>query len=207
MGEAGIFLDLDAPALVVRQVHLQRIELQRGHYIHQPFDLLLGEEMAGHIEQQATPFEPGLVFDLNAGDRPVCAGHRAGRENCWRHQLQQGLCAIKQAHGGRGTHDDPVHAHGQLIAFGAQARLGALGGEQDRSSYRLGLVTGFDLEFVTGALAQSLGQKASRVLSRRVHLDSRPGLEFERTLPDLHFLREGKESGGGVSGKAGCRHK
>ena len=178
--KARILLDFDAPALVVRQVQVERVDLVQGQRVEQLFDLVLGEEMAAHIEHQPAPFEPRLVLDLDARNLPIhalapaCAANTSGGK-----QLQQRLHPVKQAGGFAGPHDHGIRGHDQLVAFGAQLRFGVLRGQEDRPFARLCSGARGGLEAIARGFAQPLGQVLAGVARRDVRQDARFRFEFE----------------------------
>ena len=48
-GQTGVLLDFDAPALVVGEVPVQRVELVHGHDVENAFHLVGREEVAGYV--------------------------------------------------------------------------------------------------------------------------------------------------------------
>ena len=67
--QRGIAADLDAPALIVGQMPVELVELVFGHPQQQRLDLLLGEEVARHVEHAAAPGVAGRILDLDGRDR------------------------------------------------------------------------------------------------------------------------------------------
>ena len=66
--ELGEDLGFDAEALVLGQVQVQDVHLDRGHAVEVAFDDLDGLEMAADVDHQAAPGEAGLVGDGDAGE-------------------------------------------------------------------------------------------------------------------------------------------
>ena len=68
LGQLGIFLYLDPPALVVGDVPVHAVELVDSHDVEILLDFLDGEEMPGAIEVHAPVTEAGFVLDGYAGE-------------------------------------------------------------------------------------------------------------------------------------------
>ena len=66
-GQLGTALHLDAPALIVGQVPMEVVELMQRHKVDIALDVIHGEEVAHHIEQQTTILEAGIVLNLDLG--------------------------------------------------------------------------------------------------------------------------------------------
>ena len=66
--EEGVALALYPPALVVRQMPAQRVELVHRHYLQKPQHFLLAEEVARFVQEQAAPAEARFVGDVTIGD-------------------------------------------------------------------------------------------------------------------------------------------
>ncbi len=188
--QARILLDLDAPPLVVRQVQVQRIDLLCGQNLQQLLDLLLGEEMARHIEQQPAPLEPRPVLDLHARGFPIHARHRLRRKHFRRHQLEQRLHPIEQPGGLARPHNDRIRGHGQLVTLSAQFRFGVPGGQEDRSFGRLRPSAGCEFETVTRGLDKPLRQILPGVARRDIRHDARLRLQLEGPCAGFHLLGE-----------------
>lgn len=59
LGQPGIPLDLDPPALIVRQMEVEDVQFVRGHQIQIAQDAFLGHEVPGDVEHEAPPAEAG----------------------------------------------------------------------------------------------------------------------------------------------------
>ena len=98
LGELGILVYLYAPALVFREVPVELVLLVHGHEVDELHQLLLGEEEASGVEQEAAVPELGLVVNGAAGDRPfldsLCLD---GAVNLCGKQLQQRLEPVEGA--------------------------------------------------------------------------------------------------------------
>ena len=138
-GQLRIALDLDAPALIVGQVPVQRIELVYGHHVDIPLHFVHREEVARHVEVHAPVCEPRRVGDLHAGHLPRRIGRRLRAVNRRRQQLFETLQGIEEAGKLRRPHFDSLPVHVQFIAFGRErfvrdetdARRGHLVGDRD----------------------------------------------------------------------------
>ena len=108
-GEFRILLDLDAPAVVVGEMPVEDIELQKGHFVQTGLDLIPVEKMPGNIKHEAAPGDPGRILDADTGDLFV------------RHQLPDRLAAI-EGPGRRGGGDGrALRGNLERVAFGRQA--------------------------------------------------------------------------------------
>ena len=138
-GQLRIALDLDAPALIVGQVPVQRIELVYGHHVDIPLHFVHREEVARHVEVHAAVCEPRRVGDLHAGHLPRRIGRRLRAVNRRGQQLFETLQGIEEAGKLRRPHFDSLPVHVQFIAFGRErfvrdetdARRGHLVGDRD----------------------------------------------------------------------------
>ena len=66
LSEQGVFVNLDAPAVVVGEVEVELVELVQGHDIQMFFHLVDIEEMAAYIQMAASPLETRVVGDFDA---------------------------------------------------------------------------------------------------------------------------------------------
>ena len=87
---------LNPPPLVVREMPMEAVELVDGHDIQVLLDFIHREEMAGHIQVQAAPDEPGGIFDGQAGHGPV-GRDSGGTIHGGGHQLPERLPGVKNA--------------------------------------------------------------------------------------------------------------
>ena len=123
LGEAGILVDLDAPALVLGQVPVEHVLLVHRHQVDELHDLLLREEEAAAVEQGSTVPESGFILDGAARDRPFLHALRAGFPIDFRgKELQDGLQAIEGAVHFGSFQEDAVGIDLQPVGFQAQAR-------------------------------------------------------------------------------------
>ncbi len=80
LDEAGVPARLEPPALVVGEVELHDVEVVGGRELHEAEDVVLGQEVAGHVEQDAAPRVSGGVVGVEPagqGDRRVVEGGTA----------------------------------------------------------------------------------------------------------------------------------
>ena len=69
LGQLRIGLDLDAPTLIVREVHVQHIHLIKRQKVDHLLHLLWREETARDIQRETPPSEPRRIFHLQ--DRQI----------------------------------------------------------------------------------------------------------------------------------------
>ena len=97
-GELGEARDLDPPAFVVRQMHVQDIELVAREEINRPQHHGLRMEIAGDVEHEAAVAEARRIHDADRRQRK--SGTRRGRGE----QVAQRLQPVEHA-GRRDAHD------------------------------------------------------------------------------------------------------
>mmetsp|Transcript_12922 Transcript_12922/g.30707 ORF Transcript_12922/g.30707 Transcript_12922/m.30707 type:complete len:240 (-) Transcript_12922:448-1167(-) len=61
----------EAPALVVRQVPVEVVQLEEGHGPQQMLHLRGLEEVPAHVQHKASPFQGGGIFDLGERQHPA----------------------------------------------------------------------------------------------------------------------------------------
>jgi len=129
LGELGVLADLDPPALVVGQVPVEPVHLVQGQEVDVLQYEFLGHEVAGHVQVHAPPTEPGLVFDLHAGDPPRDRLGPGPAEDLRGQELSQGLHAVE--HAGLRCRLDPrlCRRDDQAIALLAQAGQAGVNGQ------------------------------------------------------------------------------
>ena len=71
LGELGVFLNLNPPALVLGEVPVQAVELVYRHDIEVLLDLFDGEEMPGAVKVHAPVSEPGFVLDRDCREHEL----------------------------------------------------------------------------------------------------------------------------------------
>ena len=110
--EIRVGLDLYPPALRVRQVPVEAVELEPGHLVEQPFDLLHSEEMPCLVEHETAPGEARSVFDYSHGE-PACG-----------ELLVHGLLRVEgSGRIGRGHAHPAVCPHLENIGFRSHRRI------------------------------------------------------------------------------------
>src|SRR5688572_19966092 len=72
LGELRVLLDLEAPALVLREMPMKGVQLEDGHHVDVLLDELNREEVPADVEVQAAVAEPRRILDPHAR-------HAAGR--------------------------------------------------------------------------------------------------------------------------------
>ena len=200
-----IFFDFDAPAVVVHEMPVERVELVHRHHLKQLFHLGLRKKMTADVQHQPAPAEARRVGDLHAGNLPVEILHDAGRKDFRRQELQQCLRAVKQAGGRRGADHGQIFFHNQFIPFRAKAGIGSVGRQQNAAGdrqFRRRLPAG--AKFPAGGFAQPLRQPVAGVRRRRVGVNPRLRHKFERAFAPLHFLRL-RDDGRFIGGQNCCR--
>ena len=95
--EFGIFLDFDAPSVVVGEVQMEPVELMMGHPVDVAPQIVQFEERARHIEHEAPIAETGSIFHGECIHRvflqaKVFTGIDFGRE-----KLEEGLYTVVSA--------------------------------------------------------------------------------------------------------------
>ena len=138
VGEAGVFFDFDAPALIFGQVPVKDVHLVHGQQVDVFFDELFGHKVAADIEVHAAPWEAGIVRDADAGDRPGDVAHLARLADGVGQQLTEGLAGVKEAVVCGGLDKDGFGRYRQTIAFFAQF-AGQVGDEDEDDSRMLRL--------------------------------------------------------------------
>ncbi len=121
LGQAGVALDLDAPALVVGEVEVEDVQLVGGQQVQVAQDVVLGQEVPGDVEHHAAPAEAGFVLDDDRRNLPGAArGERGAPEDVRAEELAEGLRAPEDA--GRGAARDAygVRLDGQAVALGGE---------------------------------------------------------------------------------------
>ena len=92
LGEQGIFVNLDAPAMVVGEVEVELVELVQGHHVQVFLHFVDVEEMTANIQVAASPFKTGIVGDFDARNSQC---HRILRVRIGRRQLEQCLETVE----------------------------------------------------------------------------------------------------------------
>ena len=122
--QAGIFLYLNAPALVVREVEVEDIHLVGSHQVNELQHFLLGQEVAPDVHHGPSVGEAGRVFDADSRDFQCFPERLPGIINLRRKQLQQRLHAIEPS-GSRsvGRDVDALSVHYKPVGFVGQGAV------------------------------------------------------------------------------------
>ena len=107
----GVLPALDAPCRVIRQVPVEGVQFQPGHFVNVRLERLNGPEIAAYVVHEAADGERRAVLDVAA--RIIPPGS----------QLVQRSAGIENARIRGGPDQDAVGADLELVAFLAQ-RLG-----------------------------------------------------------------------------------
>ena len=109
LGQPRVFLDFDAPALVVGDVPVEGVHIMESHQV----DILLheaqGEVVARAVEHHAAIAEPGRVADADGGQ--LYLGH-AGLQ-----ALAQGLDGVEHTSGSLAAEGDTLVADRDAVAL------------------------------------------------------------------------------------------
>ena len=116
-GELGIFLDLDAPALVLGQVEVHLVELEHRHHVELLLDPLRIAEVAAGIDVHAAVVEAGRVLDAHCGYRKVDAADHTVALSLRRQQLKYSLHAVEEAFTVAGSDPDGAAVGLDSITF------------------------------------------------------------------------------------------
>ena len=111
LGQFRIFLDLDAPSLVVRQMPVETIDVVEGEHIDEAFDRVDGEKVPGNVQVHTAIRIPRVVVDAGGRQFDVHSFGRGGD------RLAQGLHTIENAGIGCSGDLDAVLADQQPVTF------------------------------------------------------------------------------------------
>ena len=128
-------VDGEAPTLVVRQVHVQGVQLVERHLVDESLDIVDGEEPTPDIEHRTAVLVARGVADADGRDRPRSID-RVNRLDLVREQLPQRRHAAEQSFGVVRLDRDPRAVDLEHIALVTECRIaprreldrGALGG-------------------------------------------------------------------------------
>ena len=113
----GIFLDLDAPALVFSKVPVETVHLMQGHEVDVALEERNVEEVQAAVQMHAPVGETGSVFDVAARQRPAYPVlHRIGK-NSIRKQLEKGLQGIESTCSGSEFNHYPIRIDIQIVSL------------------------------------------------------------------------------------------
>ena len=71
LSQFRVFLDFDAPALVVAEVEMELVHIVHGQHVDIDFHRVQGDKMTTGVEVNATIGEVGVVFYCSAGELRV----------------------------------------------------------------------------------------------------------------------------------------
>ena len=91
--QVGKARDLDAPPLVIREMHVEDVELVAGHQVERAQHRGLGMEVARDVEHEAAVAEARRVHDAE------CRQYEPAARRWWRQQSAQGLETVEDACG------------------------------------------------------------------------------------------------------------
>ena len=97
LGQLRVLLNLDAPALVIRQVPVQAVDFEQRQDVDVSLHILHGHEMAARVEHDAAIAEARFVFDAHGGCRPCDTLHGRGTFNLGRQQLHERLHTVEKS--------------------------------------------------------------------------------------------------------------
>ena len=123
-GELRIFLDLDAPALVLGQVPVEPVDLIGGGNVDVALGLLDRPEMTAGVQMDAAVVKARSVQDGDAGEEPGDIGSLVSVHLRREHLLKR-LDGVEEAAEGRRFHIDTGRGHFQEILLGAEVRVQA----------------------------------------------------------------------------------
>ncbi len=110
VGELRVFVALDAPCRVVREVEVEGVYFVAGEIADECFDEVGREVVATYVEHEAADAEGGRVFDAAAGDD----GCAAMRED----ELAECLKGVEvSGKAGGGDFDPTVRCDSKCVAF------------------------------------------------------------------------------------------
>ena len=122
--QTGVALDFEAPALVVGQVPVQRVELVQRHDVDDALHLVDREEVARDVEVLSAVGEAGCILDAEAGHRPCDGlGGRSFAVDGHGQQLLHRLDGIEHAALRRGAHRHQPARDIQTVALGRLERI------------------------------------------------------------------------------------
>ena len=125
LGQLGIALDLEAPALVVGEMQMERVELHRRHLVDDPVERRQRLKMSRGIDHQSAPGKARRIANVEQRHRDRTAARAIGAE-----QLRQRHRAIDQPGMRRRGNADAVRINREPITLRADHRRIAL--EADR---------------------------------------------------------------------------
>ncbi len=158
--QLGDTRDLDAPRLVIGEVHVEDVELVTGEEVDGAQDRGRGLEIAGHVEHEPTVPEAGGVDDADRRQHQLAA-------RTWRReQAAQRLQPVEHAGRCNPRDLDPRRIDDQLVRLGRRLARDRSHGESQRTR---ALACGLEVR------PQVVGCESRLILEtgRRAHLRQR----------------------------------
>jgi len=173
--------DLDAPAFVVREVHVKGVELVAREQVDRAQHRRLGLEVARHVEHESAVAKPRRVHHLNRRKRDPSASDWCGK------QRAQRLEAIEDA-GGRNSDDSDSRRgiDGEAVRFGRRLALH----RPDLEAKRLAPPPRSSARAHIGPQVFGRERRLVRELRRRVDLRHSVEPQLSRSFGDLERRRE-----------------
>ena len=110
-GQLGIFLDFDAPALVLGQVPVEVVDVVQGQHVDDFLQIADGEVVAAYVHHKATVAEAWIVLHRAGGQGGQCFTSRDGQG------FVEGLYAIEHGSFCCTFQGNAVFFHLYLITF------------------------------------------------------------------------------------------
>ena len=186
LGQFRIFLDLDAPSLVVCQVPVETVHVVQGEHIDELLDRVGREEMAGNIEVHTAIGETRIVVDADGRKFDIHSYGYGGD------RLAQGLYAIENAGVGCSGDLDAVLADQQTVAF----RMLDVG--SDRQMNASVCVSGDNFRFISRSLFDIGGKETGGLFHFRITFligDWGRRFQQERSVSTLGYLLRKRDNG------------
>ena len=110
-GEARVFLDFYAPALVVGDVPVETVDVVQGQHVDEAAHRIGGHEVARHVEVRPAVGEARRIVHLGGGDdHALCRTHGQ--------RLAEGLDGVEETRGGCSVEPDNFAVHADVVGFG-----------------------------------------------------------------------------------------
>ena len=172
-----IFLDLDPPALILRQVPVEAIDLVHGQNVDELLDVVHREKVPAHVEHTSAVSEIRLIGDFD--DRQLDNAGFLAPEHGLGQQLAYRLERIIDAGGTAPDDPDALGTDADLIGFGRQIA------QLDADRVGIGASSRFDFQRAAERrLQQSVEEigaaQQHRVVGQQAYL-RRPG-QIERPV-------------------------
>ena len=100
-GQSGVFLDFDAPALVISEVEMKSVQLVESHQVEHFQHGFLGQEVAPHVHHGSAVSETGSIGEVHGRQLiAFCRFLFCVPSRRWQ-QLQERLHSVEQSFGRR----------------------------------------------------------------------------------------------------------